>query len=182
MVGKRVRNALSSATYRQRQTSSRYSSGSLWVRGHLEIHGWPEIFPEDRFQVSQLLPSVARISHRIGSKASLGIARGLGLIGSNSTGYFVSELGGVSNGRIANIPYVAIIMLILAFLFDYVYGAEGTQALFTGLATQVIYGGCDADTAEFYSKTSGTVTTDGLNWKVLWCWRPKLSHNQILRN
>ncbi len=40
------------------------------------------------------------------------------------------------------------------------YGAEGTQALFTGLATQVIYGGCDADTADFYSKASGTATTD----------------------
>ncbi|MEP7293935.1 MAG: TraM recognition domain-containing protein, partial [Chloroflexota bacterium] len=39
-------------------------------------------------------------------------------------------------------------------------GREGTQALFTGLATQVIYGGCDADTAEFYSKASGTATTD----------------------
>ena len=38
--------------------------------------------------------------------------------------------------------------------------SEGTQALFTGLATQVIYGGCDADTAEFYSKASGTATTD----------------------
>ncbi|MDX2140950.1 MAG: hypothetical protein SF123_22895 [Chloroflexota bacterium] len=24
-----------------------------------------------------------------------------------------------------------------------IYGAEGTQALFTGLATQVIYGGCE---------------------------------------
>jgi hypothetical protein len=32
--------------------------------------------------------------------------------------------------------------------------------LFTGLATQVIYGGCDADTADFYSKASGTATTD----------------------
>lgn len=41
-----------------------------------------------------------------------------------------------------------------------IYGAEGTQALFTGLATQVVYGGCDADTAEFYSKASGTATTD----------------------
>lgn len=40
------------------------------------------------------------------------------------------------------------------------YGAEGTQALFTGSAAQVIYGGCDADTAEFYSKASGTATTD----------------------
>ncbi len=41
-----------------------------------------------------------------------------------------------------------------------IYGNEGTQALLTGLATQVIYGGCDADTAEFYSKASGTATTD----------------------
>jgi hypothetical protein len=44
--------------------------------------------------------------------------------------------------------------------FHMIYGTEGTQALFTGLATQVVYGGCDADTAEFYSKASGTATTD----------------------
>ena len=44
--------------------------------------------------------------------------------------------------------------------FHLIYGNEGTQALFTGLATQIIYGGCDADTAEFYSKASGTATTD----------------------
>jgi len=44
--------------------------------------------------------------------------------------------------------------------FHMIYGVEGTQALFTGLATQVVYGGCDADTAEFYSKASGTATTD----------------------
>ena len=44
--------------------------------------------------------------------------------------------------------------------FEMIYGHEGTQALFTGLATQVIYGGCDADTAEFYSKASGMATTD----------------------
>lgn len=44
--------------------------------------------------------------------------------------------------------------------FEMIYGREGTQALFTGLATQIIYGGCDADTAEFYSKASGTATTD----------------------
>ncbi|MBK8027748.1 MAG: type IV secretory system conjugative DNA transfer family protein [Chloroflexi bacterium] len=31
--------------------------------------------------------------------------------------------------------------------FHLIYGHEGTQALFTGLATQVVYGGCDADTA-----------------------------------
>jgi hypothetical protein len=44
--------------------------------------------------------------------------------------------------------------------FEMIYGREGTQALLTGLATQVIYGGCDADTAEFYSRSSGTATTD----------------------
>lgn len=44
--------------------------------------------------------------------------------------------------------------------FHLIYGQEGTQALFTGLATQVIYGGCDAETAEFYSKASGTATAD----------------------
>ncbi|MBK8027691.1 MAG: type IV secretory system conjugative DNA transfer family protein [Chloroflexi bacterium] len=44
--------------------------------------------------------------------------------------------------------------------FHLIYGHEGTQALFTGLATQVVYGGCDADTAEFYSMASGTATTD----------------------
>ncbi len=42
--------------------------------------------------------------------------------------------------------------------FHLIYGKEGTQALLTGLATQVIYGGCDAETAEFYSKASGTAT------------------------
>jgi len=36
-----------------------------------------------------------------------------------------------------------------------IYGTEGTQALFTGLATQIVYGGCDHDTADFYSKASG---------------------------
>lgn len=45
--------------------------------------------------------------------------------------------------------------------FHLIYGPEGTQALFTGLATQIIYGGCDADTAEFYSKASGTATQEG---------------------
>jgi type IV secretory pathway TraG/TraD family ATPase VirD4 len=44
--------------------------------------------------------------------------------------------------------------------FEMIYGREGTQALFTGLATQVVYGGCDADTADFYSKASGVATTD----------------------
>jgi type IV secretory pathway TraG/TraD family ATPase VirD4 len=41
-----------------------------------------------------------------------------------------------------------------------IYGTEGTQALFTGLATQIVYGRCDHDTADFYSKASGTTTAD----------------------
>src|SRR6266849_6725472 len=41
-----------------------------------------------------------------------------------------------------------------------IYGTEGTQALFTGLATQIVYGGCDHDTADFYGKASGTTTAD----------------------
>jgi len=41
-----------------------------------------------------------------------------------------------------------------------IYGAEGTQALFTGLATEIVYGGRDHDTADFYSMASGTTTAD----------------------
>jgi type IV secretory pathway TraG/TraD family ATPase VirD4 len=44
--------------------------------------------------------------------------------------------------------------------FHLLYGSDGTQALLTGLATQVVYGGGDHDTAEFYSKASGTATVD----------------------
>src|SRR5260221_3315991 len=44
--------------------------------------------------------------------------------------------------------------------FHMIYGTEGTQALFTGLATQIVYGGCDHDTADFYSKASGTTSAD----------------------
>jgi hypothetical protein len=40
-----------------------------------------------------------------------------------------------------------------------IYGSR-YAGVFTGLATQVVYGGCDADTADFYSKASGTATTD----------------------
>jgi type IV secretory pathway TraG/TraD family ATPase VirD4 len=44
--------------------------------------------------------------------------------------------------------------------FHLIYGDEGTQALFTGLATQIVYGGCDHNTAKFYSDASGTATVD----------------------
>ncbi|MBE2270303.1 MAG: type IV secretory system conjugative DNA transfer family protein, partial [Anaerolinea sp.] len=48
--------------------------------------------------------------------------------------------------------------------FHLIYGQEGTQALLSGLATQIVYGGCDAETAEFYSKASGTATTDAASF------------------
>lgn len=42
--------------------------------------------------------------------------------------------------------------------FHLLYGEAGTEALFTGLATQIVFGGCDADTAAYYSKASGQAT------------------------
>jgi type IV secretory pathway TraG/TraD family ATPase VirD4 len=44
--------------------------------------------------------------------------------------------------------------------FHLIYGQEGTQSLLTGLATQIVFGGCDAETAEYYSKASGIATAD----------------------
>jgi type IV secretory pathway TraG/TraD family ATPase VirD4 len=44
--------------------------------------------------------------------------------------------------------------------FHLLYGAEGTQALFSGLATQIVFGGCDAETARFYSQAAGTATSE----------------------
>jgi type IV secretory pathway TraG/TraD family ATPase VirD4 len=44
--------------------------------------------------------------------------------------------------------------------FHLIYGQEGTQALLSGLATQIVFGGCDAETAEYYSKASGVATAD----------------------
>jgi type IV secretory pathway TraG/TraD family ATPase VirD4 len=45
--------------------------------------------------------------------------------------------------------------------FHLLYGQAGTEALFTGLATQIVFGGCDADTAAYYSKASGQSTETG---------------------
>jgi len=42
--------------------------------------------------------------------------------------------------------------------FHLLYGPAGTEALMTGLATQIVFGGCDADTAAYYSKASGQAT------------------------
>lgn len=61
--------------------------------------------------------------------------------------------------------------------FHMIYGNEGTQALFTGLATQVIYGGCDADTADFYSNASGTATQEGDSYSRS---RPLLTVDEVI--
>lgn len=42
--------------------------------------------------------------------------------------------------------------------FHLLYGQAGTEALLTGLATQIVFGGCDADTAAYYSRASGQAT------------------------
>ena len=64
--------------------------------------------------------------------------------------------------------------------FHLIYGNEGTQALFTGLATQVVYGGCDADTAEFYSKASGTATQEGSSEDKYSRSRPLLTVDEVI--
>lgn len=42
--------------------------------------------------------------------------------------------------------------------FHLIYGREGTEALLSGFATQLVFGGCDQETADFYSHASGTAT------------------------
>ena len=64
--------------------------------------------------------------------------------------------------------------------FHLIYGSEGTQALFTGLATQIVYGGCDVDTADFYSKASGTATIDASSEHATSRSRPLLTLDEII--
>lgn len=42
--------------------------------------------------------------------------------------------------------------------FHLIYGRAATDALFAGLATQIIFGGCDQETADYYSHASGLTT------------------------
>jgi hypothetical protein len=42
--------------------------------------------------------------------------------------------------------------------FHLLYGTAGTEALLTGLATQIVFGGCDPETAAYYSRASGQAT------------------------
>ena len=65
--------------------------------------------------------------------------------------------------------------------FHLIYGNDGTQALFTGLATQIVYGGCDVETAEFYSRASGTATQqDGDNDRPSYRSRPLLTVDEVI--
>jgi ribose transport system permease protein len=50
----------------------------------------------------------------------MGIARGVGLIASNSKVYYVEKLSRISNGGVGGIPYVVFILVVLAIIFDYV--------------------------------------------------------------
>jgi type IV secretory pathway TraG/TraD family ATPase VirD4 len=45
--------------------------------------------------------------------------------------------------------------------FQMIYGQAGTDSLMTGLATQIVFGGCDIQTARYYSIVSGTTTERG---------------------
>ncbi|MEQ9030971.1 MAG: type IV secretory system conjugative DNA transfer family protein [Aggregatilineales bacterium] len=42
--------------------------------------------------------------------------------------------------------------------FQLIYGQAGTDSLLSGLATQIVFGGCDAETAGYFSKASGQTT------------------------
>ena len=67
-----------------------------------------------------LLVSRFRLVPFIATLATMGIARGVALISANSKVAFVEKLGVVSNGSIGGIPFVVIILLVLAIAFDYV--------------------------------------------------------------
>ncbi len=70
--------------------------------------------------VNGILVSRFRLVPFIATLATMGIARGVALIASNSKVAFVPKLGIVSNGSIGGIPYVVIILVVLAIVFDYV--------------------------------------------------------------
>lgn len=70
--------------------------------------------------VNGLLVARFRLVPFIATLATMGIARGVALIASNSKVAFVPKLGVVSNGAIGGIPYVVIILVVLAIVFDYV--------------------------------------------------------------
>jgi len=52
--------------------------------------------------------------------ATMSIARGVGLISSNSKVYFVEKLSVITNTKIFNFPVIILILLFLVIIFDYV--------------------------------------------------------------
>jgi type IV secretory pathway TraG/TraD family ATPase VirD4 len=42
--------------------------------------------------------------------------------------------------------------------FEGIYGRQGSEQLLAGLATKIVFGGCDQYTAEFFSRLSGQTT------------------------
>jgi ribose/xylose/arabinose/galactoside ABC-type transport system permease subunit len=70
--------------------------------------------------INGLVISRFKIVPFIATLATMGIARGIGLIASNSRVFFVEKLSPISNGRVFNFPVVVIILLVLVIIFDYV--------------------------------------------------------------
>ncbi|HEY3344147.1 MAG TPA: ABC transporter permease [Anaerolineaceae bacterium] len=67
-----------------------------------------------------LLIAKYKIVPFLATLAVQGIARGLALIVSKSKVYFVPELSPISNGRWLGFPVVAIVLIVLIIIFDYV--------------------------------------------------------------
>jgi ribose/xylose/arabinose/galactoside ABC-type transport system permease subunit len=67
-----------------------------------------------------LLVARFRIVPFIATLATMGIARGVGLVVSNSKVYYVERLSPISNGHILGIPNLVIVMLVLVVVFDHV--------------------------------------------------------------
>ncbi len=84
--------------------------------------------------VNGLVISRFKIVPFIATLATMGIARGIGLISSNSSVYFVEKLSPISNGRILGLPIIVIILLVLVIIFDYVVRrtAYGRQLMAIG--------------------------------------------------
>ena len=67
-----------------------------------------------------LLIARLRIIPFIATLATMGMARGIGLIVSGSKVYYVEKLSPISNGRFYGVPYVVIILIVLLLVLDHV--------------------------------------------------------------
>jgi type IV secretory pathway TraG/TraD family ATPase VirD4 len=65
-----------------------------------------------------------------------------------------------------------------------IYGKDGAATLLAGMATQIIFGGADKETASYFSSLAGNQTrvleTEGSNKQKRTVERPLLSHDQII--